>query len=135
MEKIGTPLDELEADNARTLAEHRELNDEVGCFYRFMEQFDANKLAAFIQAEARRGVTIKQLVDAVAQGIAYQFVAVALMSTDEHRAYRDLVIAAQKYAIAMMDGRHSIGVVHIGKDGVQHERTVEGVFRRRGGRS
>lgn len=130
MDNCKTPLDELHDANAQEINEHRQREDEVGCFYRLMEVFDPNAFAAFVRAEADRGLTMPQIVDAIAQGLAYHIVAVSIMSTNEHQTYGDLVISAQKYAIAMMSGQHQVETVHIA-DGLQRECTVEGVFRGR----
>lgn len=133
MENIGTPLDDLDAANTREIAEHRDRTDEAGCFYRFMEQFDPNNLSRFMRAEADRGVKIGQVIDGIAQGLAYHLVAVALMTTSEQEAYRDLVVKMQVYAQNMITGRHGVEVVHVAPGGVQRESTVSGLFRGAGG--
>lgn len=130
MEESKTPLDELQDANAREIAENRDRLDEVGCFYQLISTFDPNTFAAFVREEADRGLTMAQIIDAVAQGLAYHIVAISIMSTNQHKAYADIVVSAQRYAIAMMSGQHQVETVHIA-DGLQRECTVEGAFRGR----
>lgn len=129
MENARAPLDELQADNAREIAENIQRNDEAGCFYRLMEMFDPNRLGVFIRAESARGVSASEIIEAAAQGMAYHLVAISMMATDSRSAYRDLVVGMQRHALDMMAGDHQVGMVVVGPDDVQREETVQGRFR------